>query len=214
MYDEYGALVIPPGQGKIRFGRQELINILIAMGVLIFAFFMILLPGWDAPTMVVLEALGIATLAVITGFLLHEMAHKFVAQKYGAWAEFRIFPLGLVLALVFSFLGFVFAAPGAVYIQGRIGKRENGLISVAGPATNLGFGALCVALGYLFPISSDLAIVLNLVGSINLFLALFNLIPITPLDGSKVVRWNLPIYLIVVVASGALLLISWGYITL
>jgi len=214
MYDEYGTLVIPPGQGKIRFGRQEIINILIAVGVLTFAFFMLLLPGWNSPLNVILEALGIAAVAVITGFLLHELAHKFVAQRYGAWAEFRIFPLGLAMAVVFSFLGFVFAAPGAVYIQGRIGKRENGLISLAGPATNLGFGVICVTLGYLFPISSDLAIVLGLVGSINLFFAVFNLLPIPPLDGFKVATWNIPVYLITIVASGAMLLISWGYIVL
>lgn len=214
MYDEYGTLIIPPGRGKIRFGRQEVMNILIAIGVLIFAFFMILSPGWGSPTSVLLEALGIATLAVLTGFLLHEMAHKFVAQRYGAWAEFRIFPLGLLLAVLFSFFGFVFAAPGAVYIQGRIGKKENGLISLAGPATNLGFGALCVALGYLFPVTSDLAVVLGLVGEINLFLAVFNLLPIPPLDGYKVATWNIPIYLAVLIASGALLLVSWGYIVL
>jgi Zn-dependent protease len=214
MYDEYGTLVIPSGQGKIRFRREELINILIAMGVLIFVFFLFLLPGYDSPLNVMLEALGIATLAVITGFLMHEMAHKFLAQRYGAWAEFRIFPLGLVLAVVFAFLGFIFAAPGAVYIQGRIGKRENGLISLAGPATNLAFGATCLALGYLFPISSDLAIVLSLVGSINLLLAAFNLLPIPPLDGYKVAKWNIPIFLVAFLASGGLLAISWGYIVL
>jgi Zn-dependent protease len=214
MYDEYGTLVIPSGQGKIRFGREELINILIAMGVLIFVFFLFLLPGYDSPLNVMLEALGIAVVAVITGFLMHEMAHKFVAQRFGAWAEFRIFPLGLVLAVVFAFLGFIFAAPGAVYIQGRIGKRENGLISLAGPATNLVFGSVCLALGYIFPITSYLAIVLSLVGSINLLLAAFNLIPIPPLDGYKVARWNLPIFLLAILTAGGLLAVSWGYIVL
>ncbi|MDO5826532.1 MAG: site-2 protease family protein, partial [Methanosphaera sp.] len=40
--------------------------------------------------------------------------------------------------------------------------------------------------------------------SVNSFLALFNLLPIPPLDGSKVIRWNLPLWLITIVISGIL----------
>src|SRR3989344_6802378 len=79
--------------------------------------------------------------AVGSGFILHELAHKYVAIHYGAHAEFRAWREGLLLAIglaVFTNGAFVFAAPGAVYVFGnRITVRENGIISLAGPVTNL-----------------------------------------------------------------------------
>ena len=50
---------------------------------------------------------------------------------------------GLILAIVTAAFGFVFAAPGAVYIQGEyISKEENGKISIAGPLINIGLAIL------------------------------------------------------------------------
>ncbi|MDG7010856.1 MAG: hypothetical protein JRN57_01925 [Nitrososphaerota archaeon] len=137
--------------------------------------------------------LGIALITVGPGFVFHELSHKFVAQRYGFWAEFRMWPMGLVLALVTSLLGFIFAAPGATYISGaNISSEENGKISIAGPAVNVLIGALFFPLTF----SNDpLLYAIGVVGSsINIFLALFNLLPIGPLDGSKVWRWSKPIW--------------------
>ena len=44
--------------------------------------------------------LGIILIALGFGFVFHELGHKFVAQYYGAQAEFRMWPMGLILALV------------------------------------------------------------------------------------------------------------------
>ena len=77
-------------------------------------------------------------------FLLHEMGHKYAAQRYGAWAEYRMFPMGLGLCLLMSFFGFLFAAPGAVMIAGYIDNKRNGVISMAGPIVNLVLGALFI----------------------------------------------------------------------
>ena len=79
----------------------------------------------------------IASLTVGIGFLLHELGHKLVAQRYGCFAEFRSFDNMLILAIAMSFFGFVFAAPGAVMISGRVNERRNGLISAAGPLVNI-----------------------------------------------------------------------------
>ena len=71
------------------------------------------------------------------GFLLHELAHKFVAQYYGCEAEFRSMDQMLYFAVGLSlFVGILFAAPGAVMIAGGVTRKENGIISVAGPLTN------------------------------------------------------------------------------
>ncbi|HKT21988.1 MAG TPA: AN1-type zinc finger domain-containing protein [Nitrososphaerales archaeon] len=133
--------------------------------------------------------LGIALVTVGPGFVFHELSHKFVAQRYGFWAEFRMWPMGLVLALVTSLLGIIFAAPGATYISGaNISPRENGRISIAGPLVNVVIGALFYPLTFS---GSNLIFAIGFLGSyINIFLALFNLLPIGPLDGAKVWRWS------------------------
>ncbi|MDE1854158.1 MAG: site-2 protease family protein [Thaumarchaeota archaeon] len=133
--------------------------------------------------------LALALLTVGPGFVFHELSHKFVAQRYGFWAEFRMWPMGLLLALLTSLLGFIFAAPGATYISGsNISQPENGKISVAGPAINVVIAALF--LPFAFFGTGFLADLGNFGTYINLFLALFNLLPIGPLDGAKVWRWN------------------------
>jgi Zn-dependent protease len=217
MYDDHGALFIQPGHGKVRFGRQELMHIGIAAVVLTFAFSMALFSksslslvmsgNWSDAAFVI----GIAAAAVLSGFLLHELAHKVMAQRYGAWAEFRIFPMGLMLALVFSFVGFVFAAPGAVYIQGRLSWKQNGLVSIAGVVTNITLGAVFFALFLVAPLGS-LGLVLQGLATINLFLAVFNLLPISPLDGSKVLKWNAGIWVGTLTIAIVLLLLAWGII--
>lgn len=131
----------------------------------------------------------ISLFSVGPGFVLHELSHKFVAEHYGFWAEFRMWPIGLVIALATSVLGFIFAAPGATYISGsNISESENGIISVAGPLTNV---AVAVVFLPVLLLGSGVWEVLGFVGLyINLFLATFNMLPIMPLDGAKVFRWS------------------------
>jgi Zn-dependent protease len=127
---------------------------------------------------------------VLLGFVLHELGHKYVAQRYNCFAEFRAFNGMLVLAIMMSFLGFIFAAPGAVMINGYVNREKNGKISAAGPIVNLGLAVVFL--------------VLILVGFVNMFthygllinswLATFNMIPFWNLDGKKILRWNKVVY--------------------
>ncbi len=135
------------------------------------------------------DLLIIALVAVGPGFVLHEMSHKFTARRYGHWAEFRMWPFGLLLALVTSMLGFIFAAPGATYISGQnITESENGRISIAGPLTNV---VVALAFVPLFMLSSGFWQYLGAFGVyINVFLAMFNMLPVMPLDGAKVWAWS------------------------
>jgi Zn-dependent protease len=135
----------------------------------------------------------VISMFVLAGFVLHELSHKFVAQNYGFWAEFRMWPFGLILALATSLLGFIFAAPGATYISGvGISKPENGKISIAGPLTNVGVAIVFFPL-YLFSPSGSFLWDMGFIGTqINIFLGLFNMLPIMPLDGAKVFAWSKP----------------------
>ena len=68
--------------------------------------------------MIALTYLVIALLTVGIGLVLHELAHKFAAIKYGFWAEFRKSNFMLLVAIALAALvGFVFAAPGATVIS-------------------------------------------------------------------------------------------------
>lgn len=131
----------------------------------------------------------ISLFSVGPGFVLHELSHKFVAEHYNFWAEFRMWPLGLLIALATSVFGFIFAAPGATYISGmNISESENGIISVAGPLTNVAVATVFLPILLLGTGAWE---VLGFIGLyINLFLAAFNLLPIMPLDGAKVFRWS------------------------
>ena len=156
-------------------------------------------------------------IAVVTAFLLHELAHKAVAQRYGCFAEFRYYPMGLVLGVVTAAFGFLFAAPGAVMISGPVNAKQHVRISAAGPGTNLvlaaGFMGLAAALGSAATRLTDLASFLigsvALVALVNLFLGGFNLLPFPPLDGSKIFALDKPVWIALVIALVALGGVGW-----
>tara|TARA_Y100000310_G_scaffold299875_1_gene335081 strand:- start:2091 stop:2663 length:573 start_codon:yes stop_codon:yes gene_type:complete len=151
-----------------------------------------------------LSAIILAGLTVGVGFLLHELAHKFVAQRFGCWAEFRAYNQMLVLAILLSFTGFIFAAPGAVMISGHVTRESNGKISAAGPITNYVLAGLFLLLSFVAftPFLQSLARYGIL---INGWLGLFNMIPMGNFDGIKILRWN-RVYYGVMVAVGFFIL--------
>ena len=154
---------------------------------------------------------GIGFAAALLGFLLHEMAHKYVAIKYGCWSEFRASDRGLMFALFISLMGWLILAPGAVMISGRITKAQNGKISAAGPLTNMliGYPLMALSLYVIFPINELIGIMLFWIGTLNIFLAWFNLLPIPPLDGSKIWKWNIPVYLCMIIPSSIAVFTFW-----
>ena len=177
-------------------------------GIMISLAFAILLSGGLLNLNVTIFLIAFFTAGL--GFLLHELMHKYVAQSYSLWAEFRANYKMLWLAVFFSFFGFIFAAPGAVYIRGQITRERNGKISIAGPLTNLvlAFGFLILIL----LISTESAVLKAFFGfglTINSLLAAFNMIPTMPFDGAKVIRWNKPIYYITLLLGIGLFVLSF-----
>src|SRR3989344_2519720 len=122
---------------KIKTSKEEIID-LIKSWIVITIIFTILLSRDSKNTLTITQIALISAFTVGIGFLLHELSHKIVAQKYGCLAEFRSLDTMLILALIMAyFLDFVFIAPGAVYIFGNVGIARIGRISLAGPLTNL-----------------------------------------------------------------------------
>ena len=205
-----GARRINMNYGMPMFSRIELRDIAIAVAVLTASFTIIFSRRWklfsdDALTNVLWWIL-VSFILVMCSFILHELAHKFTAQKFGAWSEFRMYPAGLVLCLIMSVVGFLFAAPGAVYIRGYITDEMNGKISAAGPAVNIVISAIALVLWLLIP-NGLAASLFFLLGYMNAFLAIFNLLPIPPLDGSKIFKWEPAIYILMIVLAAILLIV-------
>jgi Zn-dependent protease len=185
------------------FGKNELRDLAIGLGVI---FLILFSSAWrliqQSPVFLV-GALIIYGLA----FILHELAHKFMAQRLGYWAEFQINRQGLMLTLISLISPLKIIAPGAVMIGNITNWDHYGRVSVAGPATNIGMGILFFLAGMMT--NNSLVYNLAYVGmSINASLALFNLIPIGIFDGAKIIKWNKIVWLAAVLSAGILFLIT------
>src|SRR3989338_5813595 len=174
--------------GSIKTSRIE-INDLLKAWLAVSIAFAIALSGLSL-SVKFFSVMVISAFTVGLGFLLHELSHKFIAQRYGCFAEFRSFDQMLILAVIMSFFGFIFAAPGAVMINGPLGARRNGKISAAGPIVNLVLAVAFLLLALTMPLTGILKATAFYGFYINSWLALFNMIPVWNLDGAKILRWN------------------------
>jgi Zn-dependent protease len=117
----------------------------------------------------------------------HELAHKFLAQFYGSWAEFRGQLYGLLITAISAIpiIPFKFIAPGAVMV-GLTDRNRFGRVALIGPLTNLVMGFAFLLLynlnqsSYFFVAGA----------SFNGWIAMFNLLPFGVLDGQKIFEWN------------------------
>jgi len=170
---------------------KEVLDLVIAWLGVSFAFYLAFSrPDFSNVSLAyVLLTLAVPLLVVGSSFVLHELLHKFTAQHFGFWSEFRANYTTLALSILFAYVThIVFAAPGATMIYGpSITKRQNGIISAAGPLLNL-------ALGGVYLLLTPLGGVLSYIGTygfaINVWLSAFNLLPVGPLDGRKVLDWG------------------------
>ncbi len=166
------------------------------------------------PTMFVISLLSISI-----AFIFHELTHRTIAKHYGCYARFQMWSFGLKLALLFAILtngNFVFAAPGAVVIYPRIDlwgstrpitKKESAIISLGGPGMNILLAVISFALLHFATVTGIVQTILVYSMRINLWLALFNMIPIPPLDGSKVFWWSRKVWAAVFVLLLALFVV-------
>lgn len=191
------------GVRGIEFHRRELVDLGLAWGALGVAFTVFFIGGGER-VVGLLEtgalrllgvALGVSLATAGTAVVLHELAHKLAAVRYGKIAHFRADYGMLLITVMLSLGGIIFAAPGAVYHRGAATERQNAMIALAGPVSNL---ALAVLFAPFVLLGAETSVV-GLIGgrgvAINLILAAFNLVPYGPLDGKTVAGWSKGVWL-------------------
>jgi len=112
--------------------------------------------------------------------LLHEFGHIFTARAFGVTTpDVILLPIGGVARLA------------------RIPEKpsEEFLVAIAGPAVNIVIAVLLVVIGgadlqvdHLVPLENTTTSLVDRLAAVNLYLALFNLIPAFPMDGGRVLR--------------------------
>jgi len=129
-----------------------------------------------------------AVMVTAPAIILHEMGHKFMAMGIGIDAVFHAYypflALGLILKLVGS--GFIFVVPGYVTHAADISAAQSTLISFAGPGVNLLLWSVSYFALKQRWFSSRYTPFLALTSRINMFLFIFNMLPIPPFDGYSV----------------------------
>lgn len=155
---------------EIRFHVSWLI-ILILIAFSLSDYFHAANPGWSMPLV-----WGIALLTTVLFFvsvILHELAHSLTARRLGL-------PVHAITLFVFGGVSELSHEPEQASTEFWV--------SIAGPATSVVLGAICLSLSLLGNRHQPLFALAWWLGSINLLLAFFNLLPGFPLDGGRILR--------------------------
>jgi len=173
------------------------------------------MPDFDIVS--IIRTVSVAAIPVLFAITLHEVAHGWAARAYGdRTAEMlgrlsinplrHVDPVGTIAVPILIFLlsagSFLFgwAKPVPVSTSGlRNPKRDMVMVAAAGPAMNLvmaSFWTLVLALSMRLGEGTLVADFLNAMAQIGIFfnvlLAVFNLLPLPPLDGGRVLRGLVP----------------------
>lgn len=115
----------------------------------------------------------VAALLLFASVLAHELGHSFVAIRQGIEVK--------------SITLFLFGGLASLERESKT-PGEAFWVAIAGPAVSLLLFALFSAVALTTPVTGPIAAILGLLASINLMLALFNLIPGLPLDGGNILK--------------------------
>lgn len=156
--------------------------------------------------------LGIRLMIILLFLPVHEYAHGYVAYKLGDRTAknmgrltlnplAHIDPFGLLMSIMVGF-GYAKAVPiNMLSFRPEHRKRNMALVALAGPLSNIVLAAIFILAFNIIAItgnayegsfSGNLASVCSLAASCNITLAVFNLLPVPPLDGSRILNVVLP----------------------
>ncbi|PIN76020.1 hypothetical protein COV18_01190 [Candidatus Woesearchaeota archaeon CG10_big_fil_rev_8_21_14_0_10_37_12] len=166
------------------FSIRELIDAIIMIVVVGFIF-MDIFKRHDTSAK---EAFKFACLVTAPAIIFHELAHKFAAMFFGLQATFNAAYTWLGIGVVLKFIspGLIFFVPAYVSIHGQATPGASGLIAFAGPALNLVLFVASWAILKKKKLKKKTFLILYVTKQINLFLFIFNMLPLPFFDGLKV----------------------------
>ncbi len=190
-----------PKQRQCRFSNKEIEHLALATLLVVGVGLSLYFPGitGEAPLL-----LGTSIAAFTASFLVHEMAHKIVAQRNGLWAEFRLTSMGAILTAISIILPIKFISPGAVMVAGSADRKTIGRTAIAGPTINI---VLATTFSVAAATLSDYTLVFGVIAWFNAWIAAINLIPFGIFDGMKVYTWDKKIWASAFILSAALTVI-------
>ena len=151
-------------------------------------------------------AFGISLLTATTAIVPHELAHRQSARNYGCNSRFVLSFKGFLATLIINLISGIFNIGILVFVAGytaimcRFGLLDRdieGKTAFAGPATNLVIAVISLFLYHLIRLHL-LSFILAEIAAFNSYVAFFNLIPIPPLDGFKIIRWNRSVWIVAI----------------
>jgi Zn-dependent protease len=124
---------------------------------------------------------------VAPAIVLHEFAHKFIGMSFGLQSTFHAayFWLALGLMLKLMHFNFIFFIPAYVETIGQATHLQFAFVSLAGPLMNLVLWIGLLLVLKFANISKKHVPYLVMASKINMFLFIFNMIPIMPFDGGN-----------------------------
>ncbi|MFW9909570.1 MAG: AN1-type zinc finger domain-containing protein [Candidatus Thorarchaeota archaeon] len=155
--------------------------------------------------------------SLLLAYFVHEMAHKFTAQHYGMWAEFRMTTSGYYLSAIAILFSIPIFGTGVVFTSGADSLEKDGKTNVAGPLSNLIIAVAFALLSILLTISGlgiapPVYFIFQTGIILNAILGAFNMIPFQPFDGGTVVKWSRELW--AVLTAALIIMIIFGYFTL
>lgn len=206
---------------KLQLSPSELTQFGIAWFIFIMAFvpqailasFLVFTGDTSVLSAEFMARVSLMAFAIGAAFMFHELGHKFAAQRFKARAEFRLDRQGLLISAVSMALGFYLMVPGAVFWQSNLAKYDNvrGRVSASGPIINLllasislgliglGQGSTVLSPGWILLTFGEVSFFLNV------YLGLFNLLPVWIIDGKKILQWNESVWLTLVILFTSLI---------
>lgn len=186
-----------------RIGRREAIAFVIG-SILVWLIGYEIISSYIIYTQNYAFALIVNSILFVASFAVHEYAHKLAANLNGIEAEFRLNAFGLILTIISIFSPvFKVISPGATIIYSLADRITMGKIALWGPLVNI-----IMSLAMLPLVLSGYNIILPAF-YLNSFIVVFNLIPLSILDGKKIFDWNKGVWLASFVYALAILGIAF-----
>ena len=201
------------------FTTEEIRDIIISSVVLGFSFTLAFFGGSERFSFLFRPGF-IAYFIPTTALVLVSLSAKHVSQKNAGRAMeshvfYRLWTPGIILAILSSLLGFVIAAVGGIKVGTEYAERHGrwrinltpkqmGILATLGPLVYISIALGFLMLSPLSPMIGGQNLFITS-SEINITLALFSMIPLRPLDGEKIARWNMVIWAFLLLMSFAVL---------